>query len=308
MSWCPSICQQGGGTSTGHQGGSILLPVCVVLEEEEDAIGFASNLAVSLCDSLPAAGRNHAPRILLSLRSAAAAQWPRQNSTIVAAESCIDLRLPGCSQQPADSDAVWLIAEPLSCNDAARALWRIGDPYGIPSLSELKTDPMFLAVLSSVAMSVSAPQGMRPHQPVQSAVYRPRPQHTQLVPGECAAIRAVRLPPAYRYFEADGAMRLAPSPMESLFSNAGGGVIKVSSSFVRDPADGTLSPALVLELDGIVLEQVGGLGGTWEYKASPTGSMDSALNAAHATPYFRSGTCAHAQELHRHEGRRTETY
>lgn len=45
--------------------------------------------------------------------------------------------------------------------------------------------------------------------------------------------------------------------MKLLFFTAGGGVIKVSSSFVRDPADGTLSPALVLELDGIVLEQVG---------------------------------------------------
>ena len=33
-------------------------------------------------------------------------------------------------------------------------------------------------------------------------------------------------------------------------------MILISSSYIRDPLDGTLSPALVLELQGMILEQV----------------------------------------------------
>ena len=33
-------------------------------------------------------------------------------------------------------------------------------------------------------------------------------------------------------------------------------MIDISSSYIRDPTDGTLSPALVLELQGMILEQV----------------------------------------------------
>ena len=36
----------------------------------------------------------------------------------------------------------------------------------------------------------------------------------------------------------------------------GGATISVCSSYLRDPDDGTLSPALVLELEGMLLEQV----------------------------------------------------
>ena len=39
-------------------------------------------------------------------------------------------------------------------------------------------------------------------------------------------------------------------------SLSGGAVILISSSYIRDPTDGTLSPALVLELQGMILEQV----------------------------------------------------
>ena len=140
------------------------------------------------------------PRVIVRLFRPHHSQQPSSGSRRNPSTSCIELRLPlkqaSVEGRPGredrglvQRDAVWLRASCVSCNDSAKAAWRVLEAMELgPYLSQLAAaDPTFLDTLELVAMSVAAPQSMRPLQPTHSALYRPR-HHASLVPGEWAGM------------------------------------------------------------------------------------------------------------------------
>ena len=176
-----------GATVAGHEQGGSVVPVCQ-LDDGDAAMGFsvASTALLAISDARSAQERSHAPRILFRLK---APSERGQDSEDTMWEDYLDLAIPQFAQihgaTSSTLSGLWLRALPTSCNDAARAAWRIPSPSGIPSLRELAhADPSFLECMAQVALSVAAPQGMAPMQPLRNAIYRPAAQSSSLVPGQ----------------------------------------------------------------------------------------------------------------------------
>jgi hypothetical protein len=101
---------------------------------------------------------------------------------------CIGIMLPG--RIPQSSVDIWLRAEPVSCNEAAKSAWRLIEPNDItPWLCRLAmADGFFLDSLATVSMSVAAPKGMvlsEGHQRASHSVsYKPGTAQSELIPGK----------------------------------------------------------------------------------------------------------------------------
>ena len=214
---------------------------------------------MTLSQGSPVDPHTATPRILIRLR-----RVERKHES-VSADGGLVLNWPF---DKAGRKAPWLFADFVSCNAAARAAWRLSEPSDLPSLVYLaKADPSFSGMLAMVALSVAAPQGgALQMQPEPRLTFRPKPEHASLVPGEwCFDMHA-----SIRGAERDGDRVLciiimmiiiiitqAPIPTyihvrHPTRASSGGAGIIISSSYIRDPTDGTLSPALVLELEGAV--------------------------------------------------------
>ena len=119
---------------------------------------------------------HHAPRILIQLRK----------KVECISEGIIVLNWPS-DNTSRERKGPWLFAEPVSCNTAARTAWRLSDASELPSLQDLaRADPSFPEMLSTVAMSVSAPQDLMQggKQTKDRLTFRPKAEHASLVPGE----------------------------------------------------------------------------------------------------------------------------
>lgn len=135
--------------------------------------------AVQQATSIKARAESTSPRVILRLSRLRAS-----DASLIAPSSCIELMLPGKLSDGGDD--VWLRAQPVSCNDAARFAWRLSEPCDVtPFFCRLAmAEGSFLDSLAVVAMSVAAPKGLVGHQkPMSSVVYQPAASHADLVPG-----------------------------------------------------------------------------------------------------------------------------
>ena len=114
-------------------------------------------------------------------------------------------------------------------------------------------DILFLDLLAEVAMSVASPSGgSGPGGGLKHATYTPASGNaSSAVPGAYPY-----LVPCATSCASCSELLSSHDPHAFMSLRTAGARIKVSSSFVRSPDVGTLSPALILELEGVLLEQV----------------------------------------------------
>lgn len=203
-----------------------------------------------------------APRIVLQLQAAATAPATGAPPSL---QLCFSTQhaTAGVSSSRFASEASkrqgrpWLHVVPVSANASACIAWAAQglDAFGRMLGSLAAADEHFTSTLAEVALSVAAPLTLAAEMAGAPTIRTYTPKTRQHVPGTATA----HAQPHTCMAAGCRSMRHAstPHPLDLMpCTYAGGASLRISSCYIRDPEDGTLRPALILELENVNLRQL----------------------------------------------------